>query len=141
MKNVITPLLHFNSKNVDSIEKTRQRCSLSASATVYGIHDHEEPSRPSENSIVRVNLHCNSLRHIITMHSLNIFSVAHAFIAAPLIIPRGAHDSERKYIAVMKANVASKAITSRVAGVPSALPNTPTTIFSIASQLALLNPS
>ncbi|CZR36246.1 putative endopeptidase K [Fusarium proliferatum ET1] len=53
------------------------------------------------------------------MHSLNIFSLAHAFIAAPLIIPRGAHKSERKYIAVMKANVASKAITSRVAGVPS----------------------
>lgn len=119
MKNVITPLLHFNSKNVDSIENTRQRCSLSASASVYGINDHEEPSRPSENSIVPVNLHCNNLRHIITMHSLNIFSLAHAFIAAPLIIPRGAHDSERKYIAVMKANVASKAITSRVAGVPS----------------------
>ncbi|CVL04868.1 probable endopeptidase K [Fusarium proliferatum] len=53
------------------------------------------------------------------MHSLNILSLAHAFIAAPLIIPRGAQDSERKYIAVMKANVASKAITSRVAGVPS----------------------
>ncbi|VTT55465.1 unnamed protein product [Fusarium fujikuroi] len=53
------------------------------------------------------------------MHSLNLFSLAHAFIATPLIIPRGAHESERKCIAVMKANVASKAITSRVARVPS----------------------
>ncbi|KLO85826.1 Uncharacterized protein LW93_14447 [Fusarium fujikuroi] len=53
------------------------------------------------------------------MHSLNLFSLAHAFIAAPLIIPRGAHESERKCIAVMKANVASKAIPSRVARVPS----------------------
>ncbi|SCV45761.1 probable endopeptidase K [Fusarium fujikuroi] len=53
------------------------------------------------------------------MHSLNLFSLAHAFIAAPLIIPRGAHESERKCIAVMKANVASKAIPSKVARVPS----------------------
>lgn len=87
----------------------------------HSISYREELSRPSGDSIViySVDLLWDSLRDIITMHALGLFSLAQTIIATPLIIPLLAHKSESKCIAVMKVDVASEAITGRVARVPS----------------------
>ncbi|KAF9773251.1 hypothetical protein IL306_008974 [Fusarium sp. DS 682] len=53
------------------------------------------------------------------MHFLTLFSIIQAVVAAPLIVPRGADESENKYIVIMKSNAVSKTVTSTIAKIAS----------------------
>ncbi|KAF5711074.1 cuticle-degrading protease [Fusarium mundagurra] len=64
------------------------------------------------------------------MHFLTTLSLAHAVIDAPLIIPRGAHESESKYIVFMKTDAVSEAVASTVAKISSKADYTYSNLFN-----------